>query len=660
MITVKIKGTDKSVDFEDDTAPEVIEKALAEYSSRSASTPTDVPVLPPEGSQYQDTPPKSFYGEMAQELPRMAGGIAGPLVGGKMVAQAGAKYGPKAAMGVSAGLASTGAAIGEIGEQLGEFIFGSEDAPTTPQESIKRVGDAALEYGLLDVVGGYVSKIAGKIKGFYEPEISAATHAMGQEFSKYGGVFTKGQLFPDSKLYQTLTGLIEKSFTGAPFFKMAAATNKKALVEMTDDLAETIVTGSSKRNRPHELGKLFVDSINEGRTAFKAASNKMYGALDDLVAQREVETFNVANKETGLVDIKGNPITRAVTETVTKLVDNAPVNMKTIKEAAKAKLGQIAREGEVATEGVMKDLNAIASRPDTMLFGDAAGLRSSLLSVTRAVEDKIGSEKAKASARTFSSLMTDAMDDAVKKTGSVELKEAYKTANKFYKQGKGIFNHKLLDKLLVRNKLTVSNIGSDLFSAGKYEEIWAARKAIRASAKLNPKIKYDEVWGQMQSGYLRDVLQTSKSGETELVNHTALFNLLEKPQTAKTLSAVFDKSQIASLKQFKGIVNRLQENPEHSLGMVMQLTQASALLGMATFDVVDPKTAIALTVGPAVLARMLTKPSNIKLLGKAMMTPSSSKLGAQVLTDVTAMVAKVTKEIQEDQDERSPQQGQQQ
>jgi hypothetical protein len=631
-MAIEVELPDGSIaEFPEGMPQEEIQQAIAGFIGSVVETPPDMPVLPPTGAERKPTEPKGALERFAGEIPALVGGIAGPLaVSGKA-----AQMAPAAGRALQVGAAAVGGAAGEAYKTLYQYVTDNEEAPQTSLEASERIAKAGGEQALYEIGGQAVIKGLQQLAKPFRPTIEASTKALGQEFQKFGGAFTIPQM-AENNWIKTVGGLVEKSFTGSPFFKKAAERNRLALDAMGEDLATKVTGVVTKDLTDKQLGQLFLDTAGKGRVAHSSAANSLYKELDNLIGERELTNTITRMQQTGLVDVAGNPIEKAVQDTVTVLKDNAPVDMRPMKKAAQGIIERMERTGAIGGKEAKEILNTVSTRPDKMLFSDANVLRSDLLSVSREMEEKLGAGKAKKIAGDFASMSTEAMMKAAKDSGDPALLEAYQRANKFWAHGKEIFDNKFIGKLITQNRVNAEKIGESVFRDGNVTEILQAKKAVRAAAKLDKDVNADEVWRNMQSGYLNSLLAKSTDPGEEMVRHQALNRLFLDPKKSRTLSAVFDAKQRNSIKAFQQIAKRIEQRPESQLSMVMQLSQAGTLGGLMAFKVIDPTTAATMTIGPAIISRMLTNPKTSKTLLSAMSVRRNTTLGQQLATKLIA------------------------
>jgi hypothetical protein len=648
-------GRSEQLAFPEDWTEEQISAGVNRFYEAELDTPEDVPTLPPEGATESGTMQEStLMDQLISDAPKMAGGLALPLAAAPKLVQMGAVKGTAAAMG----LAGLGGAGGEGYKTVYEHVTGSENAPDSSEEALKRVAIAGGEEAMFEGIGGMIFRGLGAAKTALAPKVNLVSRKLAQKFEESGGKFMVNQL-TDNPIINTLADISHHAFFSKGVFDRAHKEQEAALVTMTNNMAEDI----SKRSldlSDKQLGQLFLDTAQGGRVAHTGASKKLYNELDVLVGEREV--VNTVQKKVLEMDSAGNMVTKTVDDVVKNMVDNAPVDMRTVKRAAIEELEILKRrwpKGNPAGNEQVTLLNNIIAQPDKMLFSDAAAVRSDYLTIVREMEEKLGAGKMKSTATKFESLVTDAMDKAASQQGDQAIQVAYRKASRFYKHGKEIFDNKFLAQMIIQNKKTPEAIAKHIFTDGRVTEITQVKKALRAAAKLDKTIDYDKVWKQMQSGYIENVLEKSAStAEGKVITASTLKGFFAKKTKFNTMKEVLNKEQRDSLFDFYSTVKKVEARPDGDLGMAVKFGQAGLIIGTLTLDWLDEGkidnkglgTAATLMFGPRVIARAMVNPKIVKMMTHAASTPVSMKSAAAKET-VIELVGELTRIRSEMMDE---------
>jgi len=631
------------------------DRIINEFYNNEVDTAVDVPAaVHPNVENVGDIQESTITDQLISDAPRMIGGIGGAGAVMKKAAQ----LGPVAGTALSTTAAAFGGAVGETAKTVYEYVVGTEPENQSPEDALKRIAIAGGEEGLGEGIGGMIFRGLKLAKKAATPKVNQLTAELGRKFDEFGGKFMVQQL-TDNAVVRTLSDVSQQAFFSSSVFKAAIKEQQKALTTMVSEAA-TAVSKRSVDLSDSQLGNLFLDTARGGRQAHISASQSMYKELDALVGERMVQREVQELVNTGLVDASGKPITKVVTKVVDELMDNAPVDMRTIKLAAQDQLVVAARRGNIAGQEQKALLNTIANLDDKMLYGDAAAIRSDLLTVVREMEEKLGAGKARATSIKYEKLITDAMDDAAENSGDSLIQSQYRKSSRFYKRGKEIFDNKFIAQMIIQNKKTPEAIGAHIFSNGRYTEIKQVKKALRTAAKLDPNISYDKVWKQMQGGFIEKMLDDSASlAEGKVLTANTLNSFFVKGKKRRTMQMVLNKEQISAIEKLKNTVRKIEEVPDGSLGMAVKFGQAGLIMGALTLDAfddgsVDKKGILATTAllfGPRVIAKAMTDPKLIKKLTFGLTTRESTKSLAakEVLIELGTELTRIRFELDDEE-----------
>lgn len=599
-----------TAEFPEGTPQDVMEKSLLSYMQTQAEAPPDMPAQPPAGAAFQQTPPTSFWEEAKQEIPAMAGGILGPMAIART--QAFANLPTIAQRGLQVAAAGVGGALGEAGQVGGETLLGSENAPKTPEEAAKRIGMAGAEQAAFEGIGQLAVKVAQGI-GRAIPHVSEVNQYLRGRFQELGGELTPAQL-TDSWWIKQLDSLSRGSLTGSGIFKTRDVANEEAFKRMESELTRSIAKGASSELSDQQLGDLFITTVRDGRAAHSAAAGRMYAELDSLAP-------------------------------------NTPVDVSGVKQVAADTLQRLSKiSGVGAGEVDTTLLRNVMNLPDSMMFQDAHYLRSSILAMGRDMENVVGAGRAKKVIADMSESISKSMDKSAMEAGP-DVAKLYAKTNKFWKQGKETFDNDFIAGLVLANKKNPERIGEAIFREGNVTEVMQAKKAIKAAAKMDKTFKSEEIWNQMQAGYLQNTLSRFSTSEG-VVDAGRLAKAFVNPKSRRTLQAAFTKEQRDKIIEFAQIGEKLQKAPEGGLGLVMNIAQAGTVVAAAQapftgYQVFDPRTAAAVLFGPRVLAHMLTKPTIVDVMIAATKTPANSLEGGKIAAKLVAEYRKIAADMDE-------------
>lgn len=595
-------------------------------------TPQDVP-LPEQVTQYLPDEPKEKdqWEEFKKDVPAMVGGIVGPIVTSKM--------GP-AYQVFAAGI---GGILGETFQKTTEVMRG-EDVP--PMEFATDVGTAGVEQAAFEKIGQVALKLGGAAWARLHPEKTKEAKGVQDLFKSYGGDFTLPQQ-TDSWVIQQLEGLSKGSLTGSGVFKAADATNDIAFKSMQDDLSKIIAKRATANLTDEQVGNLVLHTLKGGRAAHSNIAGDMYSSFDAMVAPKTILKEAVEKQATDLVDSTGKTITRDVLRTVEETVGGAPVDITPIKRYAFSELESLKELNNIGAGDVGKQLlDQLAGLQDNLFFSSAHELRSNLLSMSRDLKDVVGAGKARNVINNIVEVANKTMDASASRAGKDVYKQ-YKAIDKFYRMGKEAFDNDFIAKMVIQNKHEPARIGEVVFKDGNVQDIKSMKRAIAYAAKLEPTLNKSKVWHSLQSGYVESLISKSMSPDGTIRPDTLMKTFTDRKKY-RTLQHAFTTEQRTAIRNFAQVGQIINKRPEGGLGMVMQLAQGSAIVGIATGHVDVPEAA-AIFLGPRLLAKALTSPKTARLMTSALRTQGKTANGIKLTTKLIAEVTKLQLEDEKEQ-----------
>jgi len=596
-------------------------------------TPQDVP-LPEEVTQYlpEQEKEKDTWEEFKKDVPAMVGGIVGPLVTSKL--------GP-AAQVFAAGI---GGMLGEAAQETHEIMRGED---TTPREFATEVGMAGVEQAAFEKIGQIALKLGGRAWAKLHPQKTKAAQSVEDIFKGYGGEFTLPQQ-TDSWVIQQLEGLSKGSLTGSGVFKAVDATNDAAFKSMQDDLSKLIAKRASTHLSDEDIGNLVLHTLKGGRAAHSNIAGDMYSAFDEMVAPKTAikEVLEKVTKDT--TGKSGKFVTRDVLRTVEETVGGVPVDITPIKRYAFSELESLKELNNIGAGDVGKQLlDQLAGLQDDLFFSSAHELRSNLLSMSRDLKDVVGAGKARHVINNIVEIANKTMDASASKAGPQVYKQ-YRAIDKFYRMGKEAFDNDFIAKMIIQNKHEPARIGEVVFKDGNVADIKSMKRGLAYAAKLDPTLNKSKVWHSLQSGYVESLISKSMTPDGTIRPDT-LMKVFTDRKKARTLQHAFTMEQRSAIRNFAQVGQIINKKPEGGLGMVMQLAQGSAIVGIATGHVDAPEAA-AIFLGPRVLAKALTSPKVARLMTTAMKTKGMTAQGAKITSKLISEVTKLQIEDQKEQE----------
>ena len=488
-----------------------------------------------------------------------------------------------------------GGAGGEAFKQLGQHFTGSELAPQTSGEAAGRIGRAFLEEVAFEGVGRGVSSLAKGIGSKIKPEVKEGFEALEENFAKFGGKLSATQKIEHKNLASwsllTLDGLSRGSITAKGIFKNFDQMNEQALKRMSDNLIEEISETATRNLSDHQIGRIFVESIDTGRAAHSMASGVNYSAVDNLSKQ-----FGVT-------------------------VDTG--RFKSVAANWKTKFSKIANIG--SSEIADAELDKALRIGKEIGFEDAHFMRSALLSKQRQLELAGETGVSKKVIGDLIDVTNKMMDEAGTNTG---IQEAYKKASKFHKFGASSFNDRFLVKLLQKSP---ERIGETIFKSGNVDQIIKARQSLMKASLVSKDVNFNKTWTEIQEGYMSGLLSGPLVDDAGTPVGSRILKMFEDKKKLRTMKQALSQGQLKSLNDFAKTAKAVQDRPEAGLGMVMQLTQGGAIVGVAS-GIAPGASAIPVFIGPPVVAKLLTNPDKASALIKAISTPVTSSESTTIIS----------------------------
>jgi hypothetical protein len=541
---------------------------------------------------------------------------------------------------LSGGLAlpATAARVGFLARpflmQLGKSSFGSAVGSGTgagiaqtfdPKDDVvKEVVRASIEGAVAEGIGGpltikgaqYVSKLLGpKIKlleGAKEAEqvLSTQIQKIKANPEKYSpdivaaadkAIFTPG-LTADSRLIDISQNIAENSIFGSGKIVGAKEATKKVTESAMDDFTKKYVGAADKT----DLGILFKESVTDSQDLFDGAVKGYYKIVEDSLAK-------------------------------SGLKNSAIVNIKPLQNNLKKILKEL--PGRKTYKGTVDLIKDYAQGPSKITFGKANQLRSDILALGRDLTAK-DTNKFKFVQSEIAKEITNAIDGtSIGKIGVV--KDSLKIANKFYKDGLGMFNDKILGNILQKNPDDIFNaIVSRSDKPYTVEKTLGALKNLTKMKDATGKPLLDELAAKnlkqsLQGHLLKEMLDKSRGavGQYEnVLDAGKVGGFIKKFEgTFAPKTGLFSKAEYNELEKFKTALafaqGKISKEGRLPGGVFIQLSQAGAAGGILTLN--DPTTQVALAapvlLGPKAIGQMLTNPKFNQFLINGIKAPSAPK-----------------------------------
>lgn len=529
--------------------------------------------------QPASQPRQTFNQKIFEQAPRVLGGIAGGLaaVPGIFTTPAGV---------------ALGAAGAEALRQVVQQIMGDPKAPKSSKAAATEITKAGITEGAFELGGGLATRGVMKVLAPFAKKVTPQALNVINKFKSKMKPFLTPAEATESRVLDILENVSENSLVGGGKFSQFKVKRQVIL----DDVADDLIDQFGRRSTPEEFGQLFVDAVDGKIAARKPIVNMLYNNAEQLAGDVSISTAS-------------------------------------LKKFAEP-LAEVAQEiGGIEAANAGDDvIRAILDLPDTISFATAKEVRSRLLSKVN--EFSIVNKKAPAIGKSnkLIHLIDQAVESALTIRGSEALR-AWRTANRFFKEGQEQFNNTMIRKLLKRaddTGLGVETIGKALFKPGNVTGIKKVMKV------LNPK-EADTLRGFFTS----DLLQKSADKNGIIMGTRLLNNLSGKPGSfgEPMLKQIYTPQQLESIKDFANALNLSQQQQSGGLGsMFIQLSQAGAVVGFATGF--EPE-ATAILLGPALLSRAMLSRPIARMLTEGIKLPARSPQAVGVMTRLTAAILRL-------------------
>jgi hypothetical protein len=215
--------------------------------------------------------------------------------------------------------------------------------------------------------------------------------------------------------------------------------------------------------------------------------------------------------------------------------------------------------------------------------------------------------------------------------------EAWRIANRFYREGQEKYNNTLLRRLVKLADDTgtgAENIAPAIFKPGQVSKVRKVKRALGEGS--------DE-WRNLKGFFIQHLLSKSTDVNGNLVGKRILNNMSGKPNSfgMPVLTEVFTGPQIRALEDFGRVLQATQASQGEGAGrMLIQLAQGTAVGRILLAGAIEPATATVI-LGPPLLSKMMLNPKTAKLLTEGISTPAGSEAAAGLLSRIVAASERV-------------------
>ena len=428
---------------------------------------------------------------------------------------------------------------------------------------------AGIESGVEEVIGRGLAKGIGiGTRAIGRRIVAPGAREAAKLLRKSGLGITLAQA-TDNRLIDLMESIAEGSLLGGGRLQklktiLTPKAIKKAVSFLSDDFAEA--TG---RLAPEEIGDIVLDTLSKKNTAFKRASRSVYKQVDNLI-----------RRTGGAGDI---------------------VDVSVLKRFAQSRLQAKVRVLRSATGDTL--LDSIVNLPDRITFKQASSLRSALL--TQARNMSVTKDVTLGITKQLSKMSDNAIDKAGRQLSGDAL-DMWRFANKFHREGKQVFNSKLIRSLAKTLPDNPERAIPRIFQKGATKQI-----------KLLKNTVDPPTWNALKHGYLESILNKAKSPTGEFVG-TKFLNQLDD----EILRVAFSPAEISSIKTLGAAIELLQR-PAAQFGATGRLVIAISQAGILTGGAITrrPGQAALIVFSPTAFARFATNKRWSRLLIEGMKDP---------------------------------------
>jgi hypothetical protein len=557
----------------------------------------------------------TFAQRMWAEAPQMIGGTVGGMTGGKIVE--GALAGAKTAAGqpfakahpyltgaAIVGGAGVGAALGGMGGKGYQQAYrmtrpGAKAQPLSEIYTEQLI--AGLEEGASELAGrGIAAGVAKAGEKLVAPLIRPGAKEAAMLLQASGVPITIAQA-TDNRLIDIMEAVAEGSlFGGGKLQKLKLIEQPKAIAKavasMSDDFAEV----AGRQMTSEEVGEIVLDAINKENKAFNRASRSIYKQVDKLI-----QRSGMAGEVVDIIPLKKFAIQRA----------------KSIANINRSAMGDTL-------------LDNILKLPDRMTFKQASSLRTALMTQTRSMS------ATKDVALGLAKQLTKMTDDSMERSGKLLSNEAFdmwRFANKFHRQGKEIFNSKIVKSLSKRLADNPEKVVPMIFQKGASKQIRLLKNTVD-----------EPTWNALKHGYIESLFAKAAPGGGEFSGKKFLTMLDDN-----ILNATFDKTEINSIRELGHAIELLQK-PTQEFAATGKLVVAIAQAGAITTSAYTkrPGQAAVILLTPYALGRIAMNKKWSRLLIEGTKAPVKRSVA---LTRIARISAGLDKEYRKQQREKRQQ-----
>lgn len=487
-----------------------------------------------------------------------------------------------------------GGAGGEALEQLGRRAIGVE-APETGTEAARDIALAGLFAGAGEVGGRALGGLLSKL--IPSRPLSKSVTREGEEalqLLRSKGITPPPAQVTENRMIDILQNIGEGSLFGGQRITKAKAVAKEAI----DDDIRAFYNQFEPQATADEVGKLLQDTLEGNAKAFRTVGNAKFGNVDDLIGTEAVDFVSTKKLAREIIEEKG------IIDPKTKQMAN-----------------QILRENDVIS------------------FKDAQKFRSSLLAITKGKEALVAGQAA-ARGKQLSQTIDEAMEISAKNV-SDEAVDLWRNANEFWKQGRELFDERLITKIATERP--------DAAMAVLLKE--KTPSLIRDVRKLLIKEK-PELWKGIQAEFLRGIWPKFFGRKSGVLEGNLIKGALRQFDE-RLLNELFPKGELKQLQKLARAEITIRTGQPTAVGkLAVEVGQTGAILSIG----IKTAKALAILLTPIGLSRAMTNPRIVNFIISGSKGLKTAQAATKFATQLAAQIAKedISIELQEIITQRKP------
>jgi len=492
-----------------------------------------------------------------------------------------------------------------------------------------------------------------------------------QQIKASGGTLTASQVV-DGTLYDTIEGLAEAAWGGS-VLRESRTQMSKSIDNYVNTYQNNFLEAADATLNTKQLGRLYQKAHKAADSTHRTVGGQMFKDLQDLYKKQYRRDPWKKVQESPILDPAGKHF--ETVKTGVKRVEIQPINTKSLKAWARRELKKLKGSGKAgaASDWRYKEYERILKMDNAIAFDVAQEMRSTWLAKSRNFQNKVHADynmKDAASVKLLSGQMDMAMDVGARGQG-VEFYKEFRKANQFWKTGKEHLGNRFIAKLIAKNP---EEIGTAIFKTGNQAEIQKARIALRYMHKVtkgtDKPVNFNKVWQSMQTGYLKSIMggatdttATQLTGmgikkqigsnvsdiEGRQMNINKLKDLfIDNTPANDTFKAAFTADQRNGIKNFVSALEAAQRKTKGTGTFMVTVSQAQLVLTGGAFVAgglgAGIGTLATLTLAPAVVAQIFTRPEYVRFLAQGLHTGIKSKAAGGLTAKLVAMIFDIGQE----------------